>query len=474
MVDAGVKLPPFDETVLRKWFEQDSGEVRRTGAYDFQEAVIAGDRSEAAARGICGRAQRRRARRGRKRACACYGTPARQYRAKLRRGVRRCARSGAGGRMAGDPSREGLRVMRLESSLLPAGRIRRRAGRRAPGLDGRGDSEQRSAAVRALAQKYTVKSDGTETMTLILRVFALLLLALRRAGAVAHEMTMAEMELRETRPGEFLWQWGASGSRPLADELTPSWPEPATAKPCAACGEADLSGELSIEGVGERYSAALVKVFWRDGQSRVYTLTERQPTVHFYGSADESAEWAKSRALTRARCRAHPERFRSLDVRAGPAVPGRFQAQVGAGRSPRSRCAQPHAREAAWAVSRCARLRSKRRLRCRSCWSQPKRCINADSGRRLPALVAFLFGLVHGWGSLAPSGDRPAAESPGHRATHFQYRRRDRAADGSGGCLGACGSRPETGVAIGVGSRCCTEWVRRCIWSWLRVAAVFS
>jgi hypothetical protein len=31
----------------------------------------------------------------------------------------------------------------------------------------------------------------------------------------------------------------------------------------------------------------LVKVFWRDGQSRVYTLTERQPSVHLYGSADD-------------------------------------------------------------------------------------------------------------------------------------------------------------------------------------------
>ena len=101
-------------------------------------------------------------------------------------------------------------------------------------------------------------------------------------------MTMAEMELRETRPGEFLWQWGASGSRPIADELTPSWPDACRNEGnVLRCGEAGLSGVLSIEGVGERYSAALVKVFWRDGQSRVYTLTERQPSVHLYGSADD-------------------------------------------------------------------------------------------------------------------------------------------------------------------------------------------
>ena len=121
-----------------------------------------------------------------------------------------------------------------------------------------------------------------------MRVLSCLLLALAACSAQAHEMTLAEMELRETRPGEFLWQWGASGSRPIADELTPSWPDSCRSEAnVLRCGEAGLSGVLSIEGVGERYSAALVKVFWRDGQSRVYTLTERQPAVHLYGSADD-------------------------------------------------------------------------------------------------------------------------------------------------------------------------------------------
>lgn len=120
------------------------------------------------------------------------------------------------------------------------------------------------------------------------RVLSCLLLALTASFAHAHEMSMAEMELRETRPGEFLWQWGASGSRPIADELTPSWPDTCRSEGnVLRCGETGLSGVLSIDGVGKRYSAALVKVFWGDGQSRVYTLTERQPSVHLYGSADD-------------------------------------------------------------------------------------------------------------------------------------------------------------------------------------------
>ncbi|HEY6126471.1 MAG TPA: HupE/UreJ family protein [Steroidobacteraceae bacterium] len=125
-------------------------------------------------------------------------------------------------------------------------------------------------------------------MSGFMRIMSLLLLSFVSSYAHAHEMTMAEMELRETRPGEFLWQWGASGSRPIGDELTPVWPDGCqSVENMLRCGEAGLSGVLSIDGVGDRYSAALVKVFWRDGQSRVYTLTERQPTVHLYGSADD-------------------------------------------------------------------------------------------------------------------------------------------------------------------------------------------
>jgi hydrogenase/urease accessory protein HupE len=107
--------------------------------------------------------------------------------------------------------------------------------------------------------------------------------------ARAHEMTMAEMEVRETSPGEFLWQWSASSDkRPMGDDLVPHWPDGCSTGPSAVrCGSAGLKGTLAIEGVGKRYSAALVKVVWLDGQTRVYTLTAAQPSVQLYGSADD-------------------------------------------------------------------------------------------------------------------------------------------------------------------------------------------
>jgi hydrogenase/urease accessory protein HupE len=107
--------------------------------------------------------------------------------------------------------------------------------------------------------------------------------------ARAHEMTMAEMEVRETAPGDFFWQWSAQNDkRPMGDDLTPHWPEGcATGPNVIRCGPGGLKGTLSIEGVGQRYSAAMVKVFWLDGGNRVYTITKAQPTAQLYGSADD-------------------------------------------------------------------------------------------------------------------------------------------------------------------------------------------
>ncbi|HEY8880650.1 MAG TPA: HupE/UreJ family protein [Roseateles sp.] len=115
------------------------------------------------------------------------------------------------------------------------------------------------------------------------------LLALTAAlPAFGHEMSMAEMQLRETRRGEFLWQWMAGEKRPIAQDLTPVWPEGCTADATVLrCGPQGLSGSLTVQGVGERYSAALVKVFWLDGESRVYTLTKAQPTVQLFGAAND-------------------------------------------------------------------------------------------------------------------------------------------------------------------------------------------
>jgi hydrogenase/urease accessory protein HupE len=112
--------------------------------------------------------------------------------------------------------------------------------------------------------------------------------ALLSSAVSAHELSMAEMEVRETSPGEFLWQWVASSDKAPAVVLAPVWPESCTADMnMLRCSEKGLFGTLRVDGVGKEYSAAIVKIYWLDGQNRVFTLTTRQPEVHLYGSADD-------------------------------------------------------------------------------------------------------------------------------------------------------------------------------------------
>ncbi|ANH66819.1 HupE/UreJ family protein [Mitsuaria sp. 7] len=112
--------------------------------------------------------------------------------------------------------------------------------------------------------------------------------ALVSGSAQAHEMSMAEMQVRETAPGEFIWQWTASEKRAADEVLAPAWPEGCTAEGLNLhCGRTGLTGTLTMDGVGRQYSAALVKVFWIDGQTSVYTLTAGQPSVQLFGSAQD-------------------------------------------------------------------------------------------------------------------------------------------------------------------------------------------
>ncbi len=108
-------------------------------------------------------------------------------------------------------------------------------------------------------------------------------------AAAAHEMSMAEMDVRELAHGQFLWQWTASNERQAgAMDLVPQWPSGCQADGSRLqCGPGGLQGTLAVDGVGQRYSAAMIKVHWLDGGARVYTLTASQPTVQLFGAADD-------------------------------------------------------------------------------------------------------------------------------------------------------------------------------------------
>jgi hydrogenase/urease accessory protein HupE len=108
------------------------------------------------------------------------------------------------------------------------------------------------------------------------------------SAAGAHELSMAELQVREMARGEFLLQWGAGEKSNPADTLKPVWPAPCQADANVVhCGPEGMAGVLTVKGVGEKFSAALVKIYWLDGQSRVYTLTAGAPTARLFGSAND-------------------------------------------------------------------------------------------------------------------------------------------------------------------------------------------
>lgn len=120
------------------------------------------------------------------------------------------------------------------------------------------------------------------------RLLAALLALLLAGFAHAHELSMAELSVRELARGEFVVQWGAGEKSQPADSLRPQWPAHCSAESNALhCGEQGLKGTLGMQGVGERFSAVVVKIDWLEGGTRAYTLTANQNSVPLWGAADD-------------------------------------------------------------------------------------------------------------------------------------------------------------------------------------------
>lgn len=117
----------------------------------------------------------------------------------------------------------------------------------------------------------------------------LALFALASSPASAHELSMAELEVREIAAGTFVTTWLASGRVPPGQELTPVWPKGCSSQDDQIlCGSGGMSGMLKMEGIGDSYSAALVKVYWLDGGLRVYPLTAAQSSARLLNTANGS------------------------------------------------------------------------------------------------------------------------------------------------------------------------------------------
>jgi len=158
VVDASTKLPDYDDRLLRDWFETNRVKYDEPARYDFQEAVLTGEKSESANRAFA--------------AALNAGTPGdagaglRVFKGRPRANLVQsygeefavALEASRSGEWRVLPSRGGWRVIQLEAATPP--KPADFEDLRAVVLQDWTDAamaEQRSAAVRALAKKYTVK-----------------------------------------------------------------------------------------------------------------------------------------------------------------------------------------------------------------------------------------------------------------------------------------------------------------------------
>jgi len=163
MVDAGVKLPAVDEAVLRSWFERHREKYDEPARYDFEEAVIAADRSESTVRafahalnaGAPGEVQadlRVFTARPHENIVQSYGAD-----------FATALASATAGEWVALPSSGGLRVIRVKSVSEPKpATFDDMSGIVLQDWTDSVMADQRSAAVRALAMKYDVRVTGKQ------------------------------------------------------------------------------------------------------------------------------------------------------------------------------------------------------------------------------------------------------------------------------------------------------------------------
>ena len=115
--------------------------------------------------------------------------------------------------------------------------------------------------------------------SLLLVLAALAYTAWWSPPAAAHDTPIALLTLKETQPGTFVERWTYSSSLNLAAP-TPVYPEHCAVETRKViCGERGLTGDFSFEKLGEKYSAAVVRLVPLEGSRQSYTFTAAQPIV---------------------------------------------------------------------------------------------------------------------------------------------------------------------------------------------------
>jgi hypothetical protein len=88
----------------------------------------------------------------------------------------------------------------------------------------------------------------------IFRSLLLLWVCLLSSWSQAHELSLAEINMYEFKPGVFQWTWATPAKdRPLSEVLTVHWPQGCVSnEQVVQCsGDKGMMGTLEVEGLGK-------------------------------------------------------------------------------------------------------------------------------------------------------------------------------------------------------------------------------
>jgi hypothetical protein len=161
VVDSGTKLPPADDKTLREWFEKHRAKYDEPARFDFQEAVLDGQPDEAAVRAFVDSLNAGTPGDAKAGLRVFKGRPHGNLLQSYGESFAKALEAATPGQWLALQSREGWRAVRLDSagSAKPASFEALRGVVQQDWTDAT-LSEQRSAAVAALTQKYTVKVEA--------------------------------------------------------------------------------------------------------------------------------------------------------------------------------------------------------------------------------------------------------------------------------------------------------------------------
>jgi hydrogenase/urease accessory protein HupE len=127
-------------------------------------------------------------------------------------------------------------------------------------------------------------------MKLLRFVFAAAALWIAAAPASAHQAALAIMSVVELQPGRYALRWE---NRPVLGDISedravaPIWPEHCVEEePILDCGEEGLSGRLGFDGLGASQSAAMFRIRALDGATQIVMLTPSAPTARVQPNFD--------------------------------------------------------------------------------------------------------------------------------------------------------------------------------------------